>query len=129
MKKLASYVDFDKQLENKEKQHSNQLNETVNELQLQINELNGKLKASQESEKSLNKTVKNLGTENSRLLEAEGLLRKELEATKATCNALSISLARLVDDKNKSDMLESSMMVDLSHCKQVENSLNMEIDK
>jgi chromosome segregation ATPase len=129
LNKLATYVDFDKQLQHKDAQHSNQLSETVNELQLQIKELESKCKELQSNEIILNTTLKNLASENTRLQDANALLKSEVEASKGTCNSLSTSLARLVDDKNKSDILESTMMVNLSHCKQVENSLNLEIDK
>jgi len=129
LKKLSSYVDFDKQLENKDLQYAKKLSETTQELQQRISELEEKLKVSQANEKSLGRSVKNLTQENGKLQDINALLRKELEASKATSNALSTSLARLVDDKNKSDALESSMMVDLSHCKQLESSLNFEIEK
>lgn len=129
LRKLLSYADFDKQLDNKDLTHSQQLTEATRELQQRIADLEEKLKVSQSSEKNLGKSVKNLTQENTKLQDTNALLRKELEASKATSNALSTSLARLVDDKNKSDALESSMMVDLSHSKQIESSLNFEIEK
>ena len=127
--KVLSYQDFDRQLEDKELQHSNIRNEAQQVANLRIAELEAKLKKLQTSEQTLLAEVQRLSNENVRQVETTNLVKKELEASRNTCNALSNSLARMVDDKSKSDIVEAARYLETVQCRQTEQALSLEVDR
>lgn len=127
--KLASYEHFDQQLAEKDAERINKINESTLALRTQVEQLSAKLKTMQASEETLLDNVKALTQENTRLQETAAALRKESDTSRSTAASLSSALARMADEKMKFDLVESSRLLEISNGKQLEVSLNVELDR
>lgn len=127
--KLEDYQNFDSKLDEKDELYARQLNEATLSLKAQVEELNAKLKASKVLEDTFLENVKVLTQENGRLVEMNTSLRKEADTSRSTSASLASALARMAEEKLKFDMLESCRLQEISSSKQLEVSLNTELDR
>lgn len=127
--KLDSYKHFDQQLLDKDTEYADKLEESTLALRTQVEQLNTKLKVLKASEEALLENVKTLNHENSRLVDMNNSLRKEADTSRSTAASLSSALARMAEEKLKFDVLESGRLQEISNSKQLEISLNAELDR
>ena len=123
------YDELDIMLKARDESHQNQLKDALEESTIQIKDLESKLESSRELAKSSAISLSKLTVEHTKLQEVNQQLRKDLDAGKVTIGLLSAQLARLAEDKLKSDAQESAHLLELAHLRQLETTLNNELDR
>jgi hypothetical protein len=121
--------DVDALLQDRDGQHAQRIEKTNQEWQAQVQELEAKLNAAQVSAKESATKISKLILENSKLTESSLQSKREAEAAKTTSGLLATQLARLAEDKLRSDAVDAARQVELAHIKQTEAALNTEMAK
>jgi hypothetical protein len=121
--------DVDALLQDRDDQHAQRIEKTNQDWQVQVKDLEAKLNAAQMAAKESATKISKLTLENSKLTEAGLHSKREADAAKTTNGLLATQLARLAEDKLKSDAADAAMQVELAHIKQSEATLNAEMER
>lgn len=123
------YDELDVMLKARDESHQNQLKDALEEANKLKIELELKLETAREQAKITAASLSKLNSENSKLQETNHQLRKDLDASKVTTGLLSAQLARLAEDKLRSDAQESAHLLELAQLRKLETTLNIERDR
>jgi hypothetical protein len=121
--------DIDALLQDRDDQHAQRIEKTNQDWQAQVKDLEAKLSTAQMAAKESATKISKLTLENSKLTEAGLHSKREADAAKTTSGLLATQLARLAEDKLKSDAADAAMQVELAHIKQSEVTLNAEMER
>lgn len=128
-RRTLQYDELDIMLKKRDDVHFSKMQAAEEEFTAKLRVSEAKINVLQATAKESTTNTAKLVLENSKLHESNLMLKKELEASKNTSGLLSAQLARLAEDKLKSDSVESARLLELSQLKQQEMTLNNELER